>query len=138
MNSKRSGSRPDPDLMSPDERAAYYEKKVLSYLGFCARAGKLRSGTNTCLSEMEKGSVKLLIVTCDMAENSAEKLLRRAEKLSVRSIRYGESDVLGKASGRYGAGVFGITDSEFADTVASAIDNTQKTGGAFDDREEHQ
>ncbi len=138
MNSKRSKTRPDPELMTGEERAAYYSRKVLSYLGFCAKAGKLRTGTNTCLSEMEKGSVKLLIVAMDMAENSAEKLLRRAERLGVEVRRYGESDALAKATGKYGAGVFGITDKEFADTVAGAIDNTTLTGGAFDDREEHQ
>ncbi|MEE3382402.1 MAG: ribosomal L7Ae/L30e/S12e/Gadd45 family protein [Anaerovoracaceae bacterium] len=138
MNSKRSKIKPDPELMTNEERAAFYSKKVLSYMGLCAKAGKLRSGTNTCLIEMEKKSVKLLIVAGDMAENSAEKLLRKAEKLGVKNIRYGESDALAKATGRYGAGVFGITDNEFADTVAKAIDNTRSTGGAFDDREEHQ
>ena len=138
MNKSRGNTKPDPKLMTDEERALYYGKKVLSYLGFCAKAGKLRTGTNTCLSEMEKGSVKLLIVAEDMAENSAEKLLRKAEKLGIESRKYGESDVLAKASGKYGAGVFGITDDEFKDTIAQAIDKTRLTGGAFDDRKEHQ
>ena len=138
MNSKRSRTKPDPELMNAEERAAYYGKKVLSYMGLCSKAGKLRSGTNTCLFEMEKGSVKLLIVAGDLAENSAEKLLIKAEKLGVESRRYGLSDDLGKASGRYGAGVFGITDDNFADTIANAIDNTKLTGGTFNDREEQQ
>ena len=136
MNSKRSKTKPDPELMTAEERSAYYGKKVLSYMGLCAKAGKLRSGTNTCLFEMEKGSVKLLIVTEDLAENSADKLLRKAEKLGVGHRRYGLSDTLGKATGKYGAGVFGIMDSNVADTILKAIDNTKLTGGTFNDREE--
>lgn len=138
MSRTIDNTKPDPKLMTDEERAAYYGRKVLSYLGFCAKAGKLRTGTNTCLAEMEKGSVKLLIVAEDMADNSAEKLLRKAESLGVESRKYGESDALAKASGKYGAGVFGITDDEFKDVIARAIDNTRLTGGAFDDRKEHQ
>ena len=38
------------------------ENKVLSYLGFAARARKLVTGYNTCLYMMEKKKIRLLLL----------------------------------------------------------------------------
>ena len=44
--------------------------KVMSYLGFAAKAGKIVNGYNTCMFMMEKKKVKLVILANDLAENS--------------------------------------------------------------------
>ena len=114
------------ESLSPEERSAYYTKKLASYMGFAAKAGKLVSGTNTCIFTMAKGKIRLLIVSEDLADNGKEKVLRSAGQNEVEYRIYGRSEDLGHYTGKYGAGVFGITDDNFANVIADAIDNTSK------------
>ena len=48
--------------------------KVMSYLGFAAKSRNLVTGAGTCQMMMEKGRIKLLIVTEDIAENTEKKM----------------------------------------------------------------
>ena len=43
--------------------------KMMSYLGFAAKARKIVNGYNTCIFMMEKRKVKLLVLEEDLAEN---------------------------------------------------------------------
>ncbi len=47
--------------------------KVMSYLGFAAKAGKIVNGYNTCMFMMEKRKVRLVLLAADLAENSIKK-----------------------------------------------------------------
>ena len=64
----------DLSALSTEQKAAYFVRKLASYMGFAAKAGKIASGTNTCIFTMAKGKARLLIIADDMAENSKEKL----------------------------------------------------------------
>lgn len=68
-------------------------EKILSALGLCARARKLTIGAQLTLAEIEKGNVKIAVLTEDISDNTAEKLIRKLEKHSVPYI------VLSKSSG---------------------------------------
>ena len=43
------------------------ENKVLSYLGFAAKARKLVTGYNTCIYMMEKKKIRLLVLAEDLS-----------------------------------------------------------------------
>ncbi|MBR5740058.1 MAG: ribosomal L7Ae/L30e/S12e/Gadd45 family protein [Firmicutes bacterium] len=116
----------DENLLTPEQRKAYYTKKVAAYMGFAAKAGKLMAGTNTCIFTMAKGKALLLIVAEDLAENGKEKVLRAAEQNEVEYRVYGQAEDLGHYTGKYGAGVFCVTDQKFAEVIAKTIDNTGK------------
>ncbi len=95
--------------------------KTISYLGFAKKSGNLIAGTGTCTSAMEKGKIKLLIITRDTAEGSREKLIQRARARGVPLEIYGESETLSHAVGGSGRNVFGITDGHFAKVIREAI-----------------
>ena len=57
--------------------------KVMSYLGFAAKAGKIVNGYNTCMFMMEKKKVKLVILANDLAENSIKKMISLAGRYRV-------------------------------------------------------
>ena len=98
------------------------KKPTESYLGFAKKSGNLLAGYNTCVSAMNKGKVKLLIICEDIAENSMEKITCLARANQTKYRIYGHSDVLGPACGSPGRAIFGITDAGFADTIAKAIE----------------
>jgi ribosomal protein L7Ae-like RNA K-turn-binding protein len=97
------------------------KKQTESYLGFAKKSGNLLAGYNTCVSAMNKGKIKLLIICEDLAENSMEKITGLARANQTKYIIYGHSDVLGPATGSSGRAIFGITDAGFAKTIAAAI-----------------
>jgi ribosomal protein L7Ae-like RNA K-turn-binding protein len=98
------------------------KKQTETYLGFAKKSGNLLAGYNTCVSAMNKGKIKLLIICEDVAENSMEKItgLARANQINYRI--YGHSDRIGPVTGNPGRAIFGVTDSGFAETIAKAID----------------
>lgn len=98
------------------------KKQTETYLGFAKKSGNLLAGYNTCVSAMNKGKIKLLIICEDIAENSMEKITGLARANQTKYRIYGHSDVLGPATGSSGRAIFGITDAGFAKTIAAAID----------------
>lgn len=105
--------------------------KIDSYLGFCARAGKLACGYNTCMYMMKR--IKLLIIACGVSGNSIKKLTARAEKEGTAYRIYGDSERLCHATGTGGKSIFGITDSGLAEKIKEEIDKNPVSGRCFND-----
>ena len=101
------------------------ENKVLSYMGFAAKARKLVTGYNTCIYMMEKRKIRLLILTEDLAENSVKKMVSAAEKHRVADKIYGSREQLSKITGNVDKGLYGITDDNFAKVISDGIDHIQ-------------
>ena len=101
------------------------ENKVLSYLGFAAKARKLVTGYNTCIYMMEKKKIRLLILAEDLSENSVKNMVCAAEKHKVPCKIYGAGAQLSKITGNAGKGIFGITDENFAKVISDGIDHIQ-------------
>ena len=106
-------------------------RKMLSYMGFAAKARKIVNGYNTCIFTMEKRRVKLLIIAEDLAENSKKKMIQAANKFNVEYRIFGDSDEMSHMTGTEGKGIFGITDENFANVISKEIDYIQ----SLDDRE---
>ena len=102
------------------------KERVFGMIGLASRAGKIASGTNTCIFTMAKGKARLLIIADDMAENSKEKLIFAARQNEVEYRVFGHADDLAHYTGRYGAGAFCVTDDNFAEVIAQTIDDTSK------------
>ena len=75
---------------------------------------------------MAKGKAELLIIAEDLAENGREKLLTAARQNDVEYRVFGQADDLAQYTGKYGAGVFCVTDINFAEVIVQTIDNTSK------------
>ena len=101
------------------------ENKVLSYMGFAAKARKLVTGYNTCVYMMEKKKIRLLILTEDLSENSVKKMVSAAEKHRVPCVTFGSKEQLSKITGNVDKGIFGITDANFAKVISDGIEAIQ-------------
>lgn len=96
--------------------------KLHSYMGFAKKSGNLVTGFNTCVFEMSKKRIKLLIIAKDISENSGKKIEKEAKKHQVNYRIYGETDVLSQMAGTSGRSIFGITDDNFANVILKEID----------------
>jgi ribosomal protein L7Ae-like RNA K-turn-binding protein len=101
------------------------KSKLDSYLGFAAKSRNLVTGYNTCILMMEKNKIKLLIIACDLSENTIEKMLRKCKKHNVNYRLFGTSEEFSKVTGNSNKGIYGITDSNFASVICSEIDKIQ-------------
>ena len=99
------------------------ENKVLSYLGFAAKARKLVTGYNTCIYMMEKKKIRLLVLAEDLSENSVKKMVSLAARHNIPYIVYGTKEVLSHRTGNVEAGIFGVTDENLAAAISREIDH---------------
>lgn len=100
-------------------------------MGFAARSRNLVTGYNTCVLMMERRKLKLLILSSDLAENTIKKMIQKCEQFNVKYRIFGESDVLSHATGNPGKGIFGVTDSHFAQIIKEEIDRIQSEREVF-------
>ncbi|MDY4730437.1 MAG: ribosomal L7Ae/L30e/S12e/Gadd45 family protein, partial [Lactobacillus amylovorus] len=49
-------------------------QKAINLLGLAERAGKLTTGTETVITETNKGKIKLILLASDVQANTAEKV----------------------------------------------------------------
>ena len=96
-------------------------RKIVSYLGFAKKSGKLMSGVNTCSYGMAKGKIKLMILTEDISENSSKKIMKEIRRYNVKHISIDMADELSQAIGESGRSVFGICDKGFADAIIKVV-----------------
>ncbi|MGN0659261.1 MAG: L7Ae/L30e/S12e/Gadd45 family ribosomal protein [Emergencia sp.] len=105
--------------------------KVYSYLGFAAKSRNLVTGYNTCALMMERRKIRLLILTTDLAENTVKKMLQLCSRNHIEYRIFGDSDTLSHATGSSGKGIFGVTDSHFAEIICKEIDLIQSEREVF-------
>ena len=96
--------------------------KIISYLGFARKAGKLMSGVSTCTFAMSKGKVELIILAEDISENSRKKIMKEIRRYNVNHVTMGTIDEMSRAVGAQGRSVFAICDKGFADAILKASD----------------
>ncbi len=111
--------------MNNQDAKAAAKKKMLSYMGFAAKARKIVNGYNTCVFTMEKRKVKLLIIAADLAENSKKKMISAASKFNVEYRVFGDSEEMSRMTGTAGKGIFAITDENFANVISKEIDQIE-------------
>ncbi|GAA3637255.1 ribosomal L7Ae/L30e/S12e/Gadd45 family protein [Lactobacillus hamsteri] len=96
------------------------KQKALNLLGLAMRAGKIVSGTETVISALNKGQVKVIILASDLHENTSEKVIRAAKKVNVSIIDLFSSEELAHAIGKKRK-VMGLTDVGFYKALTKKI-----------------
>ena len=93
------------------------EKKCLSTLGLCARAGKLAVGTPQICEWLRArpGRIVLVLEAADTSQNTHKRLADRCAYYHTRRVRLTlSSDSLGRAVGKtHPVAAVGVTDEQF-------------------------
>ena len=102
--------------------------KLKGYLGFAARSRVLSAGYNTCLFLIGKRKARLVIISCEAAEGTCDKISGKARAAGVPCVVFGESEELSQITGTGSGMIFTITDSHFAKIISEEIDRIRSEG----------
>lgn len=89
-------------------------ENVLSFLGIAQKARKLISGQDTVERLALLNRIFLIIVSEDASLNTKEKMMFLCKSREIPLYIFSNSEVLGKAIGKEGRKVIGVTDKGFA------------------------
>lgn len=99
--------------------------RLLSFLGLCRRAGKMKIGAQTAAESIESKKSKLIIYALDFSSNSLKPVLETAEKNGVEALMINRSkDELSVSLGRL-CGVISVEDGGFAAKLSQMIKDEQ-------------
>ena len=100
------------------------EEKLLSLLGFAARARKLIAGTDLTRDGVRRGSVIIAVVAGDASENTKKRITDAGSYYETDVVLTGISSAeIGHRIGKPGAAaVVGVTDMNFANGIAALTD----------------
>ncbi len=97
------------------------EKKLLSLLGFAARARKLVVGTDLCRDEVRRGKLPLVIIASDASENTFKRMADACKYYETDFCKVPiDSALLSKQIGKLSSvAVIGVTDMNFVNGITA-------------------
>ena len=110
-------------------------RELLSTLGLCKRAGMLEAGEEPVESAARARDLRLLLLASDAAENTARRAAHFSEMGQCLRIRVPfTKEELGKAVGRAGCALLGVTDVGFAAAITRRLadEDAEAYGDAAD------
>ncbi len=103
-------------------------KKLLSMLSICQKAGKIVSGEFAVEKALQGGSALYVIIANNASENTKKKFENKSFYYKIEYIIYGEKEVLSNSIGKYNRTVFAILDEGFYKKIREYIENDIKQG----------
>lgn len=102
----------------------------LSYAGLALRAGKALVGTAACEKGIRRGQIRLLLLQQGLSAGSERRFIRLCERFGTQTVHIDGCDSLGRAVGRAGIMILGITDQGLADKIKTICDGGKGSGKA--------
>ena len=112
-------------------------EKIISLLGFAAKAGKLSYGTHATEWAIERGKACLVCAANDISQKSLKEFRFKAEKQEIPVILLNQTDsqTLSKAIGK-SCKVIAVNDGSFAKAITERYaQNKADLGGTAHDGE---
>ncbi len=91
--------------------------KLLSMLGLCTKAGKLKSGEFQTESSVKSGEAFLVIVAGDASDNTKKKFNDMCTFYETPIIEYGLKEEIAKAIGKDVRAMLAVCDEGFAKSI---------------------
>ncbi len=91
--------------------------KLLSMLGLCTKAGKLKSGEFQTESSVKSGEAFLVIVAGDASDNTKKKFNDMCTFYETPIIEYGLKEEMAKAIGKDVRAMLAVCDEGFAKSI---------------------
>lgn len=106
------GLRPEPGLGS--------DGKALQLLGLARRAGRAVVGTEAVREAGRRGELDLALIARDASANARRRMRGLLADPAVEVVWCGSRESLGRAVGRTGVAVVGVSDRGLARQIAAA------------------
>lgn len=102
--------------------------KICGLLGLARRAGKLSFGTESCIQEIEKNKIKLIIIAINAAERTKMNFKNICDKKKIPIFEILNIDEISKAIGQSNKAVVGIKDINFSKEIIKIINGGEAIG----------
>lgn len=119
MTAKHNKERPVEAEMTP--------KRVLSFIGLAAKAGKIVAGFDGVSMSIGQKTVKLVIIARDTSPGTAKKIESLCNNEHVPVYRFFEKDAIGDALGKSPKAIVAVTDDNFSREIANKLDRLIRT-----------
>lgn len=100
--------------------------KALNLLGLMTRAGKIITGEDLIIKNLQESKIKLLLIAEDCGKNTKKKLSDKSSYYNIEKLEAFSIDEISKAIGRENRVAVGITDTGFSNKLKELI------GGCID------
>ena len=102
--------------------------KICGLLGLARRAGKLSFGTESCIQEIEKNKIKLIIIAINAAERTKMNFKNICNNKKIPIFAILNIDEISKAIGQSNKAVVGIKDINFSKEIIKIINGGEAIG----------
>lgn len=90
------------------------EQKIIQLLGLATRAGKVVTGEELVVREVQAKRARLVIISEDASANTMKKITDKCSFFNVEKHVFGDRVLLGHAVGKESRVVLAITDAGFS------------------------
>lgn len=102
--------------------------KVLSMLGLCMKAGKVKSGEFATTEAVKAGKAWLVMVAADASNNTKKEFTNMCTYYEVPCWEYGSKAELGRAIGKEERSSIAVCDEGFSKTLEKYRDEISANG----------
>jgi ribosomal protein L7Ae-like RNA K-turn-binding protein len=89
----------------------------LQFLGLTKRSRKILEGYNKCEDSINKGRIRLLIISENCSQNTKDKFINYCKNNGIYIIECYNGEILGKALGKEEVNIVGILDSNMSEKL---------------------
>lgn len=97
--------------------------KVLSLLGLCMKAGRIKSGEFATTEAVKGYKAFLVIVASDASENTKKEFRNMSEFYETPYFEYATKEELGRALGKEERSSLAVLDEGFSKSLLKVLDN---------------
>ena len=100
-------------------------KRALGMLGLAMKAGKVVIGTEQVIAYLQKGKLKLVLLSGNASDGTKKKISFKCEYYKTPTSEVAvDTDELGRLLGKtYAPAVVGITDENFANVITKLLND---------------
>lgn len=102
--------------------------KLLGLIGISAKAGKVVSGADACYEEIQKKTVKLIIIAQDASEKTKKNFSFYGDKYNIPFAIQSTIEDLSNAIGKKNRAIIGIKDINLSKEIQKIINGGEIIG----------
>lgn len=98
------------------------KNKLLTYLGFAKKSGKLSSGEQIVLEKIKNGKAKIVFLASDASENTAKRIRDKANYRGITICEELNRQELGRAIGQQERVTICVNEKGFAIAIKKVLE----------------
>lgn len=108
--------------MDTENKNKYKKNKVLGMLGISAKAGKVVSGNDATIEDIERHRVKLVIVAENASDKTKKNMKFVCNKYKIPIFEFGEIDEISKTIGKSNKAIIGVKSRDLSEAIVRLIE----------------